>query len=248
MTLAFGAITIPVGRDRRDAVQLLELILAGGVAGTFGLLLALVWTAGFVPTFLEPAAASVLFAKPLARWHLLMGKYLGVMTFVAVQVSLFILLTWLALGIRTHVWTLTYWWSIPLLMVQFASFYSFSILVAVMARSTVACVFGVALFWCLAWGVNYGVVMACDPRQAEYLFPSAVVLMQGAYWFFPKPIDAGLIFFNVLDATHHFQKPHIFQLLESETIFSTTLSLVTSLFFSVIFLGVSALQLEATDY
>src|SRR5262245_42641522 len=36
MTLAFGAVSIPVSRERSDAVSFLELILAGGVAGTFG--------------------------------------------------------------------------------------------------------------------------------------------------------------------------------------------------------------------
>ena len=116
MTLAFGAVSFPVGRERRDAVRFLELILAGGVAGTLGLLLALVWTAGFVPTFLEPSAASVLLAKPVARWQLLLGKYLGVLTFVGFQVVLFVVLTWLALGVRTDVWDLTYWWCIPLLL------------------------------------------------------------------------------------------------------------------------------------
>ena len=147
-------------RERSDAVQFLELILAWGVAGTFGLLLALVWTAGFVPTFLEPSAASVLLAKPVPRWQLLLGKYFGVLTFVGFQVVLFVALTWLALGVRTDVWDMTYWWCIPLLLLQFAIFYSFSVLLAVVTRSTVACVFGSVLFWLLAWGINYGSVMA----------------------------------------------------------------------------------------
>ena len=98
MTLAFGAVSFPVSRTRSEAVRFLELVLAWGVAGTFGLLLALVWTAGFVPTFLEPSAASVLLAKPVARWQLLLGKYFGVLTFVGFQVVLFVVLTWLALG------------------------------------------------------------------------------------------------------------------------------------------------------
>ena len=39
---------------------------------------ALVWTAGFLPDFLQPSAASVLFAKPVPRWTVLLGKYAGV--------------------------------------------------------------------------------------------------------------------------------------------------------------------------
>jgi hypothetical protein len=248
MTLAFGAVSIPVSRERRDAVHFLELVLAEGIAGTFGLLLALVWTAGFVPSFLEPGAASVLLAKPLPRWQLLLGKYLGVLAFVAVQVSLFVALTWLALGLRTHVWSLTYWWSIPLLLVQFAIFYSFSILVAVVTRSTVACVFGAALFWCLAWAINYGVVLARGPQEAQYLLPSTVGLTELAYWLFPKPIDTGLILFNVLDAANHFEKPEVFQLLESGHVFSASLSILSSLLFAGVLLAISARHLEATDY
>ena len=101
MSLAFGAISMPLARDRGDAVHFIELLLGAGVAGTFGLLLALVWTAGFMPTFLDPSAASVLLAKPVARWQLLLGKYLGVLTFVGAQLVLFVGLTWLALE-RTH--------------------------------------------------------------------------------------------------------------------------------------------------
>ena len=142
MTLGFGAISFPVSRERSDAVHFLQLILASVVAGTCGLLLTLVWTAGFIPTFLEPGAASVLLAKPIPRWQLLLGKYFGVLAFVGFQLVLFVALTWLALGVRTKVWDLVYWWSVPLLLIQFAIFYSFSVLLAVVTRSTVACVFG----------------------------------------------------------------------------------------------------------
>src|SRR6185437_14746662 len=60
LTLAFGAVGVPVGRDRVEAVRFVELLLAWGAAGTLGLLAALVGTAGFVPAFLEPRAASAL--------------------------------------------------------------------------------------------------------------------------------------------------------------------------------------------
>lgn len=54
LTLAFGAVRVPVAHKAQSAVHFLELILAGGIADTLGLLLALVWTAGFLPAFLDP--------------------------------------------------------------------------------------------------------------------------------------------------------------------------------------------------
>ncbi len=248
MTLAFGAVSFPVSRERRDAVHLLELLLAGGIAGTLGLLLALVWTAGFLPTFLEPGAASVLLAKPVARWQLLLGKYLGVLTFVGFQIALFVVSTWLALGVRTRVWDMTYWWCIPLLLLQFAVFYSFSVLLAVVARSTVACVFGSLLFWLLAWGINYGSVMAHGIAEPRYLSSFTLASADVAYWIFPKPIDAGLILFNALDAHQHFEKPAAFRLLESWPSFSPRLSILSSVALAGALLALSAHEFNEKDY
>src|SRR5262249_21202581 len=70
-TLLFGAVQIPLQRTRVEAVRQVQLFLAGGVADTAGLLLALVWTAGFLPSFLEPGSVTVLLAKPVPRWSIL---------------------------------------------------------------------------------------------------------------------------------------------------------------------------------
>ena len=125
-----------------------------------------------------PHSASVLLAKPTARWLLLLGKYIGVLTFVGFQVVLFVGLTWLALGLRTGVWDRAYLWCVPLLVLQFAVFYSFSVLLAVLTRSTVACVFGSVLFWLVAWGINYGSVMAVAAPDTSLPRFTAVLIEQ----------------------------------------------------------------------
>jgi ABC-type transport system involved in multi-copper enzyme maturation permease subunit len=246
MTLGFGAVTFAIGRERRDAVRFVELILGGGIAGFVGILLALVWTAGFLPTFLEPSAASVLLAKPVSRWQLLLGKFIGVLMFVGFQVTLFVVSTWFALGWRTAVWDMTYWWCIPLLVLQFAVFYSFSMLLAVLTRSTVACVFGSLLFWILAWGINYGYVMTRD--TSDSLSSSTLVLARTAYWISPKPIDAGVILFNAVNAQADFEKPLVFKRLESASGFSPRLSILSSLLITGVLLALSAYEFKATEY
>jgi ABC-type transport system involved in multi-copper enzyme maturation permease subunit len=210
--------------------------------------MALVWTAGFIPSFLEPSAASILLAKPVARWQLLLGKYLGVVTFVGFQVVLFVAMTWLALGIRTHVWNLGYWRCIPLLLLQFAIFYSFSCMLAVITRSTVACVFGSVLFWLLAWGINYGFLMARGTVETQYLPSATVAMAEVAYWIFPKPIDAGLILFNTLGALNDFEKPAAFNFLESGHAFSPCASICSSLLLTGLLLAVATYEFSETDY
>jgi len=248
MTLAFGAVSFPVPRERGDSVRFLELLLSGGIAGSVGLLLALVWTAGFLPAFLEASTASVLLAKPVGRWQLLVGKGIGVLTFVGFQVVIFVALTWLALGLRTNIWDVTYWWCVPLLLFQFAVLYSFSVLLAVITRSTVACVFGSMLFWLLAWGINYGSIMVARMQQDQQVPSFTVALSHAAYWISPKPIDAGLMLFNALDAHQHFDKPMLFKLLESGGSFSPQLSLLSSFGIAAALLALSAYELNAKDY
>lgn len=247
-TLAFGLVSFPMSRERRDSVHFLETILAGGIAGTFGLLLALVWTAGFLPNFLDPGSASVLIAKPVSRQGLLINKYFSVLAFVGLQVTLFVGLTWLGLGVRTRVWDAAYLWCIPLLLLQFAVFYGFSVLLAVATRSTVACVFGSVLFWLLSWGINYGSVMAHGLGDSKAVPSPALVLTDAAYWISPKPIDAALVLFNTLDAGKDFEKPVAFRFLESRKAYSPTASVVSTLLLAAVLLAISTYEFKATDY
>src|SRR5262249_12104731 len=148
------------------------------IADTFGLLFVLVWTAALLPEFLEPASATVLLAKPVPRWGLLAGKFIGVVALVAFQAAVFVLATWAALGLRTGVWAVGYLVCVPLLTVNFAVFFSFSALLAVWTRSATACVFGSLLFWIACWAVNLS-------RHTG----SPSWLLETAYWALPRPAD-----------------------------------------------------------
>ena len=175
LKLACGEIRIPLARDPRRGGSFLKLLLAGGVADTLGLLLTLIWTAGFLPGFLEARSVAVLLAKPVPRWQLLAGKYLGVLVFVLASVTLFVGGTWLAIGLRTGVWDAAYLYAIPLLVLHFAMFFSVSAVLAVWTQSTVVCVFGSILFWGLAWSINFGRVCRQPPptRSAAVRFRPA---------------------------------------------------------------------------
>jgi hypothetical protein len=244
--LAFGAVRVPLARDAHAAVQFLELILAAGVADTLGLLLALVWTAGFLPSFLDPRTVSVLLAKPVPRWGLLLGKYLGVLAFVLVQAAYFVVGTWLALALRTGVWDAGYLLCVPLLLLQFAVFFSFSLLLAVCTRSTVACVFGSIAFWGICWGVNFGrhfVMAACDHGpQGTFSWP-LVWLVDIGYWLLPKPVDLGRLMFDALGAQAHFRP-----LYDSAAGLSLSLPVLTSLLFAAYLLVAAGRQVTRMDY
>src|SRR5262249_26057903 len=144
------------GVSPEGAATALQFLFAGVAADTVGILLTLVWTAGFLPSFLDAGAVSVLLAKPAPRTALFLGRWLGVLLFVTLQATVFVAATWLALGVSTGAWPAAYWLCVPLLLAHFAAFSGFAAVLAVATRSTAACVIGSLLFWALCWAMNFG--------------------------------------------------------------------------------------------
>lgn len=251
LTLGFGSVKVPLGRDGRDAVRFLQFLLAGGVADTVGLWLTLLWTAGFLPTFLDERNVSVLLAKPTPRWTLLLGKYLGVLAFVLLQATGFVVGTWAALGLATGIWAPAYLWSIPIILVHFAIFFSFSVLLAVVTRSTVACVFGSIAFWLLCWGMNYARhAVAADVFESEHssIGPAAVRMVEAGYWLLPKPADVGMLLYDALGAEGFFGQPGVFAIVREHGEFHPALSILFSLFFTAFVLVAAIREFQTTDY
>ena len=249
ISLAFGAWRIELARGGQAEVRFILLLLAEWVAGGGGTLLALIWTASFLPDFLQPANASVLLSKPVPRWVLLLGKYLGVLAFAGFQVTIFIFGTYLALGLRTGFWVNSYLWGIPLLLLHFAAVYSFSVLLAVCTRSTLACVLGSMAFWFLCWGMNYGrhQLVALESHLPP-MRPALRGLAEVGYWILPKPVDMGMILHGALEAGHSFTLMDDLQKVQDLGAFHPQLSLWASFLFAVAMIFVSSRQLAATDY
>ncbi len=99
ISLGFGAVHVDQWRDPESSIRMVEILLALVVAGTVGMLLLLLWASGFLPEFLQPGAAAVLLTKPVPRWAFVVGKFSGVLVFVAVQITVFVAGTWTALGL-----------------------------------------------------------------------------------------------------------------------------------------------------
>jgi hypothetical protein len=193
LEMGFGSIQISADEGTPAAVRMVQAHLASWVADVAGLLLALLWTAGFLPTFLESSAAAVLLAKPAPRWVLLAGKFTGVLAFVGLQAALFVIGTWLALGIRTGVWDGAYLLCVPVLVLHFAVFFSFSAMLAVATRSSVACVFGSLVFWALCWGMNFGRHAVHVVPELHGLSGALAATTEVGYWVLPKPLDFQLL-------------------------------------------------------
>jgi hypothetical protein len=244
----FGLARTDLPGDREQAVRALHVRLAGGVADGVGLLLALLWTAGLLPAFLSPDAVTVLLVKPLPRWKLLLGKCFGIVVFLAWQAGLFVALTWLALGLRTGVWPPRYFLCLPLLLLNFGVFFSFSVRLAAATRNTVACVFGSVAFWMFCWATNLR-------RQAFRSLPDLEPTLAGAgrgvevaYWLLPKPLDAHLLLAEWMRAGPLLPGVVDVPRLAQSGAWHPVGSLLASAAFAAALLAVAAYEFSTADY
>ncbi len=247
VSLGFGLFTFEVGKHRTDSVRLIQLWLAGVLADTVGVLLALIWTAGFLPTFLEPQAVTVLLAKPAPRWALLLGKYLGVVLFVALHALFFVGATWVAIGMSTGVWDVAYWLAVPLLVINFAVFFAFSVFLAVCTRSTVVAVFGTLLFWVLCWAMNLTHHHMVG-YEVQGVTPLSSLSVEVGYWVLPKPLDLSGIFFDALRASDYSTPIPELEAMKARGQFHPELSVLASLAFAAAVLAAAAYEFRKTDY
>ncbi len=248
MTLGFGLVKVPIFRDVKSEVGFLEAVIARWAAGVAGTLLLLASTAGFLPEFLKPGAASILLAKPIPRWTLLTGKVTGVLVFVTLLTGAFIVGTWVALGIKTTVWAPGYLLAWPLLVVQFAGLYLTSVVAATCTRNTTVSLFTALACWVICLAVNHG-KDTLDVVDGSPEHPQVTrVAIQAAYWVLPKPLDFSKLLDQAVRASEHFAEAADPDEEVTGGRVGFGLSIASSLAFAVAMLGIAARQLSTTDY
>lgn len=138
----------------RQGVFLTENYLVNGIGAWVALLVAVIITAGFIPTMLAKGSLDLIVSKPIGRTRLLVYKYLGGLTFILVLTTFTVVGVWLAVGLRSGLWAPGFLLVIPLLTFYFAVLYAVSTLAAVLTRSTIVAILATGLTWALLWGVG----------------------------------------------------------------------------------------------
>lgn len=117
-------------------------------------ILALISTASIMPDLISGGVIETLLSKPISRWRLLFTKFLTGLMFVALQVGVFSILCMLVIGIRGGYWEPRILLAIPIVVVFFSYLFSFSMLIGLLTRSTLAAILVTGVFWALIFGVN----------------------------------------------------------------------------------------------
>jgi hypothetical protein len=116
--------------------------------------LALISTAGSIPEFVTGGAVDLYVSKPISRVRLFLTKYASNLVFVAMQVGVFSLASFLVIGVRGGVWDARLFLAIPLVVLVFSYLYAVCVLLGLWTRSTIASFLLTILFWLMLWGVT----------------------------------------------------------------------------------------------
>ncbi|MGB0991382.1 MAG: hypothetical protein ACPG32_02825 [Akkermansiaceae bacterium] len=109
--------------------------------------LALVSCNSIFPQFLSAGSVDVAVSKPIGRVKLFLTKYMGSLLFVFLQVGLFCLIVFLAMGVRLGSWNWSIFWAVPILVFVFSMIYCVGVLVAVLTRSSMLSLLSMLLLW-----------------------------------------------------------------------------------------------------
>lgn len=145
-------------------VYVVENALLNGVGAWVLMLAGVVVTAGFIPNMLRKGAIDLLITKPMSRSAILIYKYLGGLLFVVLLCSVAVGGVWLAVGLRTGIWSTGVLWSILGISFYFAILYACSTLVGVLTRNAIVCIVVTIVFWFVLYliGLGYNIVIGLD--------------------------------------------------------------------------------------
>ena len=175
MRLFFGAVSwrlrlpavVPSGRryvSSAEMVYVVEIAMGEIMAGWVGLLVAIIVTAGSIPSVLQKGTLDLLLAKPIGRPAILLAKYAGGCIFVFLVATLIIGGCWLALSIRTGHWNLYFPVTILTLTFFFAILYPVSVLVGVLTRSHAMAAVATLVTWLTCYSVGRERIKLLSPE------------------------------------------------------------------------------------
>lgn len=155
---------------------------------TAGMFLAVFASAGLSSSVFEPGRIELLLSKPVRRYQILLGRYLGTTLVIAANIFYLVLAVWLIFGWKTGVWTFGFLWSSALTVFVFAVLLAVVVLVAVLWESAV-----------VATMVTFGLILIspilAQQRILERLLSSewSRTLVRTLYYTLPKVFDLGRI-------------------------------------------------------
>jgi ABC-type transport system involved in multi-copper enzyme maturation permease subunit len=154
--------------------------MAGFLFGV-GLFLSIFATANLVPVMLEKGYVDLLLSKPLSRPALFLGRYLGALAVVLINLFYLVGGVWVLLGWKTGVWKMGLPAAGLIIVLTYAVILGFMMLVGVLTRSSSITIMLSYFLFPLA-----GLLAVRDNVTVMLTSKTAVAVIDGLYHVLPK--------------------------------------------------------------
>lgn len=104
---------------------------------SIGIFLSIFSCANFIPLIMEKGTIDLFLSKPISRTQLILGRYLGGLFFVLLNVIYLVLGVWLVFAIKFGIWNFNLLWIILTITYAFALLNSILILFGVLTRNSI---------------------------------------------------------------------------------------------------------------
>jgi ABC-type transport system involved in multi-copper enzyme maturation permease subunit len=188
---AIATISLFGNTSRGENVQLLVRQVHAAIAAflfTAGMFLAVFASAGLIPAVFEPGRIELLLSKPVERFHILLGRYIGNVLVIASNVFYLVFAVWLIFGMKTGIWTPGFLWSSVLILFIFSVLLTVVVLVGVLWESAVVSTM-------VTFALMLMSPILAQQRILERLLTSewSRNIVRGLYYALPKVFDTGRI-------------------------------------------------------
>jgi ABC-type transport system involved in multi-copper enzyme maturation permease subunit len=177
----FGQQASPPGQY----IEILHGMEAGLASGLFTgiILFGIFATAGVIPDALDKGTVDLYLSKPIARWELLLGKYLGAVIAIFLNVLYFMVGAWLVIGLKCHAWDTQILFATLTTTFMFACLYALVAFFGVLTRNTAVTIILVYLYLFII-----GTVLE-HREMTLYLISENTIyrgIIDGLYYIFPQ--------------------------------------------------------------
>ncbi|MCK5740993.1 MAG: ABC transporter permease subunit, partial [Chlorobi bacterium] len=147
-----------------------------------GLFFAIFSTAGLIPDMLKKGNIDLFLSKPISKFELLTGKYLGALAVVFVNIVFLVGSIWLMVGLKFSFWEPSFLFTIAAIMYVFAAIYALITLTGILTKSSV-----------LPTIISFLIIIIVNPmlgsRESIYQLTDSVIvkgILETLYYIMPQ--------------------------------------------------------------
>lgn len=149
--------------------------------------------AGYIPNMIESGSIDLVLSKPIRRWHIYFGKYLGGLLLYSVVLFIAYVLIFVGIGFKTGIWHWKFFGALPMTLFSLALLFSIIAWVGLWTRSTLmSAILGLVYYVIVDSAIGYLGDLGGTPFLAnvpaieamaefvKFIFPSFVWLRESA--------------------------------------------------------------------